>query len=241
MARAFNTDIDAASGSSCLDDEQVVTICLERISGYGEFYSLLRHCSDPAKLRLVGVPPSDMIDSVAAAWAAAGLDVHECFRRAVSVTNDWTYDPEHGLQPNPLSTRTTPIKNRTFAEILNPQPKTTAVVNRLLDWIDRVDAAARAGAPRPPFQTLEGEAIFPDQEEKWWLTELQRKPDDAQPADEDGPPSDEEEEEEEEPVAPEDPTTDEDPMSEVEVDHRRMQDVDTLLPRHRPTCWWRHS
>ena len=155
------------------------------------------------------------------------------------MTNDLTYDPEHGLQPNPLSTRTTPIKNRTLAEILNPQPKTTAVVNRLLDWIDRVDAAARVGAPRPPFQTLGGEAIFPDQEEKWWLTELQRKPDDAQPADEDGPPS--EEEEEEEPVAPEAPTTGEDPMSEVEVDHRRMQDVDTLLPRHRPTCWWRRS
>ena len=189
MERAFNPDVDAASGSSCPDAEQVVTICLDRISGYGEFYSLVRHCSDPAKLRLVGVPPSDMIDSVAAAWAAAGLDVHECFRRAVSVTNDWTYDPEHGLQPNPLSTRTTPIKNRTLAEILNPQPKTIAVVNRLLDWIDRLDEASQVGAPRPPFQTLDGDAIFPDLEEYWWLPEQQREPEGGRPGYEDESPT----------------------------------------------------
>ena len=64
---------------------------------------------------------------------------------------------------------------------------------------------------RPPFHTPEGDAIFPEQAELWWLTKLQRKPEDAQPGDEGRPPTDEEEEA---PAAPEAFTTDEDSLSD---------------------------
>ena len=58
---------------------------------------------------------------------------------------------------------------------------------------------------------------------------------DAQPGDEDGPPTDEEEAQ----AAPEAPTTDEDPLSDLEGDGRPSNGVDTLLPHHSPRCWWR--
>ena len=195
----------------------------------------MSRCTDPVNFQLVGVPPMDILNDVAAAWAAAGYDVLECFRRAVSVTNEWTYDSDNGLQQKRSSERTIPIKHRTVAETLDPQPRASVVFKRLLDWIDRVDEASQVGGPRPPFQTPEGDAIFPDQEKLWWFSELQRKPEDAQPGDEDGPPTDEEEAQ----AAPEAPTTDEDPLSDLEGDGRPSNGVDTLLPHHRPRCWWR--
>ena len=61
--------------------------------------------------------------------------------------------------------------------------------------MDRVDVASQHGSARPPFQTPEGEDIFPPEEELWWLTDVSRrtKDEDEQPADEDGPPSELEE------------------------------------------------
>ena len=42
-------------------------------------------------------------------------------------------------------------------------------IHNLLAWIDRVDLSSQSGAPRPPFETERGEAIFPDT--TWWITE----------------------------------------------------------------------
>ncbi|MEE3276671.1 MAG: hypothetical protein VX193_02435 [Candidatus Thermoplasmatota archaeon] len=88
------------------------------------------------------------------------------------------------------------MKLRKLEEVLNPQPDATVVIHRLLAWMDRVDLATQRGMPRPPFQTPEGEHIFPPEEELWWLTDVSKRALDEEPqaADEDGPPSGLEEE-----------------------------------------------
>ena len=51
--------------------------------------------------------------------------------------------------------------------------------------------------PKPDFETLEGEPIFPEDEEPWWLTAVSRKVKEEGgkvAGDEDGPPSELEEE-----------------------------------------------
>ena len=103
------------------------------------------------------------------------------------------------------------MAHRDLYEVVNPQPKALAVIRRLLDWIGRVDLASQRGGVRPAFQTSDGDPIFPGEDEKWWLTEVQqrKKPDDAhQQADEDGPASECEDQK--------DDTEDEDPTTEEE-------------------------
>ena len=139
-----------------------------------------------------------MLEDVAAALIAAGINVEEYFTRACSVTREWVYDPaparlKDRIKPRFSNERSIPPKFRTLAEVLNPQPDATAVIKRLLDWIDRVDRASQTGAPKPEFKTEDGQPIFPDDEEPWWLTDVARRaPDEEeqQNGDEDGPPSD---------------------------------------------------
>ena len=111
------------------------------------------------------------------------------------------------------------VKWRALDQILNPQPRAQKVIHKLLDWIKRVDKASQSGAPRPAFETVDHEAIFPeDDEDKWWLTDVQNRKEPVAPqapADEDGPPSSEGEH-----VSDEDKmVSDEDPMSEDECEH----------------------
>ena len=40
-----------------------------------------------------GIPPRDLLESVAAALIAAGIRVDEFFEVACKVTGDWKYDP----------------------------------------------------------------------------------------------------------------------------------------------------
>ena len=92
-----------------------------------------------------------------------------------------------------ISEKMVPVSKRSLAECLNPQPKAQKVMQRLLKWIDRADVASQSGAARPAFQDEFGEPIFPkDDEDLWWLTELQRGKQNANKADEDGPPSSDE-------------------------------------------------
>lgn len=65
------------------------------------------------------------------------------------------------------------------------------------DYIDRCDAAANAGAPKPPFCTADGAAIFPEEGVRWWMTELSRRKEQQAAGDEDGPAASEAEAEEE--------------------------------------------
>ena len=62
--------------------------------------------------------------------------------------------------------------------------------------MDRVDLAIQTADPRPSFKTADGEDIFPDNDEPWWLTDVSRRApaEEQDPGDEDGPPSEVEEE-----------------------------------------------
>jgi hypothetical protein len=193
-----------------------------------------------------------LLEIVASAWRDAGFDVDECFRRAVSVTNEWKYTSGNGapvaerIAPKWISERAIPHKLRSLEESLNPQPLAASVIHTLLDWIDRVDFASQRGLASPPFQTEDGEEIFPD--EPWWLTDVQRKEEpegDKQPAkgDEDGPASSEEDAADlEEAPADDALEEDEDPLSDAED---TAGAIDSQQPRNDmerdPNLGWRKS
>ena len=167
----------------------------------GQVYVLVSRCTDPANFLLCGVPPRDILEDVAAALITRGIDVHKFFEDACSVTRECVYEKEKPhlrdrITVKFISEHSTPVKHRKLEETLNPQPDATVVIHRLLGWMDRVDVATQHGSPRPPFQTPEGDAIFPDESSLWWLTDVSRRAKDEgeQLADEDGPPSELEEE-----------------------------------------------
>ena len=129
----------------------------------GQVYVLISRSTDPANFHLVGIPPKDLVFLVEAAWQAAGLNVDECWARAVSVTGEWVYDPSspERLHQKHLAERTVPIKHKSLAETLDPQPRASVVIRDLLDWIDRVDYAAQRGELRPGFQTAARPSTIP--------------------------------------------------------------------------------
>ena len=53
---------------------------LEGIFAQGQVYVLVSRVTDPRNFHLVGLPPIDMLEDVAKAWRAAGLDVGIMFR-----------------------------------------------------------------------------------------------------------------------------------------------------------------
>ena len=52
---------------------------VEGVFAHGKIYALMSRVTDPENLRAVGIPPKDLLEAVARAWAAAGPDVDECF------------------------------------------------------------------------------------------------------------------------------------------------------------------
>ena len=198
----------------------------------GQIYVMLSRVVDPRHLHLIGLemnnskrsqlqpklnntaglPPVDMLEDVAKAWATAGLDVAQCLRQSISVTNDWVYIPGRGpilerFGPRLIKETSVPVTLKSLDEIVNPQPEALKVYQNLLAWIEEVDWASQRGAPRPAFKTADGDDIFPGEDRKWWLTDVQkRNPQEPQPCDEDGPISEIDGEKEE--------TDDEDPTSE---------------------------
>ena len=132
------------------------------------------------------------------------------------MTGDWKYDRsklrlKDRIDQKYNHERSVPLKFRTLTETLNPQPDAHVVFQRLLDFIERCDVASQLGLPRPEFKTLDGEAIFPEDDEPWWLTEVSKRISaEDRRGDEDGPVTDDEGEEEKKEVS------DEDPLSEPE-------------------------
>ena len=109
----------------------------------GQVYVLISRVTDPKNFLLCGVPPKDLWEDVSQAWIRAGYNVHDCWRRACSVTNEWKYDAGLGplkdrVQQRISMERKIPLKNRTLAEVLNPQPEASFVMKRLLDILSRL-------------------------------------------------------------------------------------------------------
>ena len=118
------------------------------------------------------------------------------------------------------------MKNRDLAEVLSPQPDASIVINRLLNWIDRVDNASQAGSAKPSFEAEDGQPTFPDGDEPWWLTDVARRaPEEEQEGDEDGPASEVEGEQ----AADE---SDDDPLSDPEAGAHNTGP-------HEPNIMWR--
>ena len=98
-----------------------------------------------------GLPPADILEDVCRAWERAGLDVVECLRRAVSVTNDSVYTPtaegdvRSRLTQRVIKEMTVPVVLKPLEHIVNAQPRALAVIRKLLDWISRVDLASQQG------------------------------------------------------------------------------------------------
>ena len=158
--------------------------CLEGIFAHGQIYVLISRVTQPHLFRAVGLPPSDLLEDVAKAWHAAGIDVNQALEGAAAISDEWSYTPalssadpckniRSRLQPKYEEKRRVPLKLKSLAEILNPQLKTATVLHALLLWIDRADLASQSGEPKPPLERENEEPLFPDGQ--WWLTELEQR------------------------------------------------------------------
>ena len=217
--------------TQALSIKHLVRGCLEGIFASGQIYVLISRVTDPKNIQLLGVPPIDLLEDVCHAWREAGLDISVCLRKCVTITNEFEYVEgqeriKDRIRPRRIHEKLVPVKNRTLAEILNPQPKCSEVLHKLLDWIDRCDYATQHGDEKPQCKDQNGDDIFPkDPENLWWLTEMSaRKPKEAeeepkQEGDEDGPASED----------INDFTDDESSSSEA---HKKQKTDSPVLPVH---------
>ena len=53
--------------------------CFEGVFALGQVYVLVSRVTDPMNLVLVGVPPKDLLEDIAAALLACGVDVDKYF------------------------------------------------------------------------------------------------------------------------------------------------------------------
>ena len=217
-----------------------VCVCLLHISDKWYVGLPRSRVTDPANFALVGLPPFDILDDLAAALRAAGLDIDSVFENAVKASGEFIYDPcrSGGLKQRFAQQfqkeRTVPIIWRSLAASLNPQPLAFSVIRRVLDWIDRADEASQQGLPAPEFRSSDGGPIFPPEDSDdylWWVTDINRKEKTDQQGDEDGPPEsdDEEEQEEGERKAEDALTSDSDPDSS-RSDRGDSQSQTVVLP-----------
>ena len=193
---------------------------------------LISRVTDPKNFQLLGVPPADLLEEVVMAWREAGLDIVECLRKCVTVTNEFEYVEQERIKdrirPRKIDAKLVPVRNKSIAEILDPQPKCSAVLHKLLKWIDRCDYASQVGECKPVCIDEYGDEIVPiDPENLWWLTEMSARKKNEEDVDktkddEDGPGSSEEEKH--------DLTDDESTTSEDEKKNKKQKTDAVLLP-----------
>ena len=98
-----------------------------------QVYVLISRVTDPRNFHLIGVPPRDVLEDVAAALIADGVDVDQFFENACKVTGEWEYDRSKArlvdrLQQKFSNERSVPLRFRTLAEMLNPQPEAQVII-----------------------------------------------------------------------------------------------------------------
>ena len=103
-----------------------------------QVYILISRVTDPKNFYLIGVPPRDLIEDVAAALIAEGIDVDQFFENACKVTGEWDYDRSRArlldrIQQKFCNERSVPLKFRTLAEVLNPQPEALVIIVRVVE------------------------------------------------------------------------------------------------------------
>ena len=169
--------------------QNIVRLCLEGIFAHGSFYVGALRSTDPDNFQLIGLPPLDLLDDVAAKWLELNLDVNECMNAAVHVTDEWTYtavpngrsiaaatNVANRLHRKRIAQRTIPIVHRTLEQILDPQPDMSEYMGRFLEWVERENDCLNRGECALLFETIYGAEIFPtDPDNTWWLTPLQRR------------------------------------------------------------------
>ena len=101
---------------------------LEGVFALGQVYVLISRVTDPKNFMLLGIPPKDLIEDVAQALLRQGIDVDAFFEAACKVSSEWKYDPTKArlidrIQQKFNHERAVPLKSRTVAESLNPQPE----------------------------------------------------------------------------------------------------------------------
>lgn len=72
---------------------------------------------------MVGVPPKDLIEDIAAALRLAGIDPDSVFEKCVVVSGEWKYDTigpwQTRFSNEYIRDRTIPMKHKTAEETLN--------------------------------------------------------------------------------------------------------------------------
>ena len=63
-----------------------VADCLEGMFAHGQIFALISCVANDKYLVAVGLPPVDLLDDVAAAWVALGMNVDDYFAKAADVT-----------------------------------------------------------------------------------------------------------------------------------------------------------
>ena len=73
--------------------------------------------TDPKNFLLIGLPPRDLLEDIAAAVVRAGKDPDHFFQKSLSVTREWVYDPAPARLRDRIKTRsssekTVPLRHR---------------------------------------------------------------------------------------------------------------------------------
>ena len=71
-----------------LSIKHLVIGCFEGVFALGQVYVLVSRVTDPQNFVLVGVPPKDLLEDIAAALLGRGVDVDKYFEDARSVTQE---------------------------------------------------------------------------------------------------------------------------------------------------------
>ena len=100
---------------------------LEGVFALGQVYVMISRVTDPKNFMLLGIPPKDLVEDVAQELIREGIDVDAFFEDACKISGEWQYDRTKArlidrIQPKFSQERTIPLKWRTLAECLNPQP-----------------------------------------------------------------------------------------------------------------------